>query len=210
MQKLRQILLLLERGSSERAIAKQVNVSRPTVHQYALLFANSGSDYQTLLKLPDKDLYTIARRGNKVNKEEPLDPRKDHFLEQMDYFILELKKVGVTRYLLWQEYLEAYPSGFQYSRFCELMEQSLKTRKPSMHFTHKPGEVLQVDFAGAKLHYIDKESGEVIECPVIIGVFPFSGYSYVRALPNASLPQLVNALNLMLEFFEGVPLNALS
>lgn len=210
MQKLRQILLLLERGSSERAIAKQVNVSRPTVHQYALLFANSGSDYQTLLKLPDKDLYTIARSGNKVNKEELLDPRKDHFLEQMDYFILELKKVGVTRYLLWQEYLEAYPSGFQYSRFCELMEQSLKTRKPSMHFTHKPGEVLQVDFAGAKLHYIDKESGEVIECPVIIGVFPFSGYSYVRALPNASLPQLVNALNLMLEFFEGVPLNALS
>ena len=123
MQKLRQILLLLERGYSERTIKKQVNVSRPTIHQYEVLFANSGKSYSTLLKLSDKELNAIARTG-KVNQEEPSDPRRDHFLEQMDYFILELKKVGVTRYLLWQEYLEAYPSGFQYSRFCELMEQS--------------------------------------------------------------------------------------
>lgn len=209
MQKLRQILLLLERGYSERAIHKQVKVSRPTIHQYAVLFDNSGKSYSALLKLSDKELNVIARSG-KVNQEEPSDPRRDHFLEQMDYFILELKKVGVTRYLLWQEYLETYPAGFQYSRFCELMEQCIKTRKPSMRFTHKPGEVLQVDFAGAKLSYVDRKTGEVVECPVIVGVLPFSGYSYVRALPNATLPEVVNALNLMLEFFGGVLMNALS
>lgn len=209
MQKLRQILLFLERGYSERTIVKQTKVSRPTIHQYALLFASTGNDYNTLLKLSDKELNDIVR-GGKINKEVAIDPRKIHFLEQVDYFILELKKVGVTRYLLWQEYLEAYPSGFQYSRFCELLDHSLSTKNPTMRFTHTPGEVLQVDFAGSTLHYIDRESGEVIECPVIVGVLPFSGYSYVRALPNATLPQVVKALNLMLDYFGGVPLNALS
>lgn len=209
MEKLRQILLFLERGYSERTIAKQTNVSRPTIHQYALIFASTGSGYDTLLKLTNRELYAIVQ-GGKVNKEVVTDPRKMHFFEQVDYFILELKKVGVTRYLLWQEYLETYPSGFQYSRFCELLDHSLTTKNPSMRFTHTPGEVLQVDFAGSKLHYVDRESGEVIECPVIVGVLPFSGYSYVRALPNATLPQVVKALNIMLQYFGGVPLNALS
>ena len=125
MQKLRQILLFLERGYSERTIAKQTNVSRPTIHQYALLLASTGSDYDTLLKLTDRELYSIVQ-SRKIDKEVVTDPRKLHFFEQVDYFILELKKVGVTRYLLWQEYLETYPSGFQYSRFCELLDHSLK------------------------------------------------------------------------------------
>ena len=43
MQKLRQILLFLERGYSERTIAKQTDVSRPTIHQYALLFTGTGN-----------------------------------------------------------------------------------------------------------------------------------------------------------------------
>ncbi|WP_140853638.1 hypothetical protein [Myxococcus xanthus] len=30
----------------------------------------------------------------------------------------ELKKKGVTQLLLWQEYLEAVPGGYQFSRFC--------------------------------------------------------------------------------------------
>jgi transposase len=209
MQKLRQILLLLERGYSERTIAKETHVSRPTIHLYALLFAGTGKDFNTLFKLTDQELFAIVRDG-KVNKELVTDPRKMHFLEQVDYFILELKKVGVTRYLLWQEYLETYPSGFQYSRFCELLDHSLTTRNPTMRFTHTPGEMVQVDFAGSMLHYVDRESGEVIQCPVLVAVLPFSGYSYIRALPNATLPQVVKALNLMLDYFGGAPLNSLS
>jgi len=86
----------------------------------------------------------------------------------------------------------------------------MSSRKPGMHFTHQPGELMQIDFAGSKLHYIDKESGEVIQCPVLIGVLPFSGYSFVQALPNATLPQVLKALNNMLDYFGGVPLNILS
>ena len=209
MQKIRQILLLLSRGHSERAIAKQTQVSRPTIHHYSVVFSSAGSDYGTLLQLTDQELNMLIE-GGKLDKAQAPDLRKVHFLEQADYFISELRKVGVTRYLLWQEYLEAYSDGFQYSRFCELLDTAITTRKPSMHLSHIPADLMEVDFAGSKLHYVDQDTGEVIECPVLVGVLPFSGYSFVQALVDASLPQVVSALNNMLDYLGGVPLNAIS
>jgi len=40
-----------------------------------------------------------------------------------------------------------------------------------MHFDHKPGAVLQIDFAGDNLHYVDKVTGEIKDCPVLVCVF---------------------------------------
>ena len=208
MQRVRQILLFLKRGYSEREIAKQTKVSRPTVHLYSTLFKATGRDYDELLSLKDPDLDAVFSKA-KPAKAEPEDPRKAHFLDQLSYFILELKRVGVTRYLLWQEYLELYPAGFQYSRFCELLDIEMAVRKPAMHLEHNPGELLEIDFARSKLHYVN-EDGEIIDCPVLVAVLPFSGYSFVQALPNASLPNLIAALNAMLEYFQGVPMNAIS
>lgn len=208
MQRVRQILLFLKRGYSEREIAKQTTVSRPTVHLYSTLFKATSRDYDELLALKDPELNALVNES-KPGKTESEDPRKVHFLDQLPYFILELKRVGVTRYLLWQEYLELYPGGFQYSRFCELLDIEMALRKPSMHFDHNPGELLEVDFAGSKLHYVNQD-GEIIECPVLVAVLPFSGYSFVQALPNASLPCVISALNAILEYFQGVPLNAIS
>jgi len=209
MQKIRQVLLLLDRGNSERAIAKQTGISRPTIHQYILLLSATGVDYSQLLQLTDHELQKIIQ-ASKPPKDVTPDGRTLHFSEQVDYFLLELKRVGVTRQLLWEEYLAVYPGGFQYSRFCELLDMAIRTRKPTMQFVHKPAELLQIDFAGAKLSYTDRDTGEIIECPVLVGVFPFSGYAYVRALPNASLPQVINTLNQMLAYFGGTPLNILS
>ncbi len=60
------------------------------------------------------------------------------------------------------------------------------------------------------LHYLDTDSGELIACPVLVAVWPFSGYSYVEALINASLPQVLRALNNALGYFGGVPLSVKS
>ena len=74
-----------------------------------------------------------------------------------------------------------------------------------MHFEHKPAEVMMVDFAGDNISYVDKASGEVISCPVFVGVLPCSGYSFAVALPNATQPNVIKALNLCLAYFGGVP-----
>lgn len=201
-------MLFLKRGYSQREIAKQVKVSRPTVHLYSGLFKATGKGYDELLSLKDSELAS-AFNETKPAKAEPEDSRKAHFMDQLPYFISELKRVGVTRYLLWQEYLELYAGGFQYSRFCELLDIELAAGKPALHREHNPGELLEIDFAGSKLHYINQE-GEIIECPVLVAVLPFSGYSFVQALPNASLPYLMHALNAILDYFQGAPMNVIS
>ncbi|MEC3964282.1 hypothetical protein VM932_02240 [Muricauda sp. SYSU M86414] len=53
-------------------------------------------------------------------------------------------------------------------------------------------------------------TGEIIACPVLIGVLPFSGFGFAKALPDASLAQVIPALNDILNYFGGVPLNARS
>src|SRR4030066_1979987 len=79
-----------------------------------------------------------------------------------------------------------------------------------MHFLHRAGEFLQVDFARKELHYIDLQTGEIISCPVLICTLTFSGYTYVEALPSARQEHLFCALNRCLEYFGGVPRNVLS
>ncbi|MEC3964284.1 hypothetical protein [Flagellimonas halotolerans] len=86
MQKVRQILLFLKRAVSERSIAEQTGVSRPTIHSCRGIFETSGFDYDTLLKLKDAELYELVKTKKKGPDRTP-DVRKLYFLEQADYFL---------------------------------------------------------------------------------------------------------------------------
>lgn len=136
MQKVRQRLLFLIHGYSEREIARQKGVSRPTIHLYSKLLKATGNNYDVLFNRGDHDLNTLVH-SQKEQKDEPIDLRKFHFQQQAGYFLLELERVGVNRFLLWQEYLKLYPSEFQYSRFCELLDVEISSRKPSMRMVSK-------------------------------------------------------------------------
>ena len=121
-----------------------------------------------------------------------------------------MKRTGVTRLLLWEEYIRENPTGLQYSRFCKLLQDHIRVTKAVMHFEHQPARMMQVDFAGDQLYYVDPSTGELVGCPVLVFVLPFSGYGYVEALPNMKLVQVVKALNNALDYFGGVPLGAKS
>ena len=43
-----------------------------------------------------------------------LDPRRADFDQRQAYFAVELKRTGVTKQILWEEYLREYPRGFAY------------------------------------------------------------------------------------------------
>jgi transposase len=57
------------------------------------------------------------------------------------------------------------------------------------------------------MNYVDRSTGEVIVCPVLLAVLPFSKYTFAMALPDATIPQVVKALNACLHYFGGVPLS---
>lgn len=209
MHKIRQILLFLDRGVSQRMIEKEVKITRKTIALYFKKFLDTGINFSDLLKRSDEQLEELLGLIKPVLSEDA-DPRKIHFNSLVEYFNKELSRTGVTRLLLWEEYIKEYPAGFQYSRFCELLQDQMRLNNAVMHFVHYPAKLLEVDFAGDMLHYVDPCTGELIACPVYVAVLPFSGYGYVEALPDAKLPQVVKALNHTLDYFGGIPLSVKS
>ncbi len=209
MLQIKKALQLLEEGRSERFISSQLGLSRNTLRHYQSKFQCSGLSYSQILSLSDIGLSSL------IYGEPPSavkSSRQVRFDSLSDYLIAELKRVGVTRQLLWKEYLIQDPDGYGYSQFCERLNQ-IKSRSNNtltMHLEHVAGERMQVDFAGKKLSYVDKESGEITQCPVLVCTLPFSSYTYVEALANASQRNLYESLGRALSYFGGVPANVLS
>ena len=202
MQVVRSIIQQLHKGYSHRRIARELQLSRNTVKHYASQVISSAHNLEVLQQMDDANLSAIVH--GKSKQLQP-DSRKIDFTSRIDYFLSELKRTGVTRLLLWQEYKKQYPDGYEYAKFCQLLGNHKQIQGATMHFQHNPAEVMMVDFAGDSLNYVLKETGEVISCPVLVCVLPYSGYSYVSALVNASLVHVVKALNECLNYFQGVP-----
>jgi len=205
MQQIRAIIQLLEKGFSLRAISAQLGISRPTITLYATRLKNAALSFDALRQLSDASLSSIVYAPPIVIDYSD-DERRMDFNNRIPYFLTELKRTGVTRLLLWEQYRKEYVSPFGYTRFCELLKEALQPTKATMHLTHKAAEMVMVDFAGDKMSYVNKSTGEQIDCPVLICVLPYSKYSFAMALPDATIPQVIKALNSCLQYFGGVPL----
>ncbi len=206
MQQIRSIIQLLEKGYSLRSISAQIGMSRQPVTFYVARLKNAPYSLEALRQLSDEDLARIVYAPAVVK---PLseNARRQELEVLMPYFLSELKRTGVTRLLLWEEYRKQSTDPFRYTQFCILLKQAGKITNASMHLVHTPGDMVMVDFAGDKMSYVDRSSGEIIFCPVLVAVLPFSKYTFAMALPDASIPQVIKALNACMAYFGGVPLS---
>ncbi|WP_187270292.1 IS21 family transposase [Pontibacter qinzhouensis] len=207
MLQIRRLLQLLLKGTSKRKIAQFLGAGRHTVDHYVARIHSSGMDIDSLLSLSDTALAALVYPSKPESK---ADSRLEYLLENCKDYQKELRQVGVTKYLLWQEYRRQVPDGYAYSQFCEHLKNHQRKNGATMHFTHRPGEFLQIDFAGKKLSYADTNTGEVIACPVLVCVLPYSGYTYVEVLPSAGQQHFFTSLSRCLRFLGGVPESALS
>jgi len=204
MQQIRLIIHHLQRKKSGRRIAKELGLSRNTVKQYIDRITHSSFSLDVLKKMNDSELSSLVYPSLEKHTE---DQRRADLSGRIAYFLSELKRTGVTRRLLWEEYKKDFSDGYAYPQFCVLLSREKKLTNVSMYFEYQSADMLLVDFAGDTMAYVDKQSGELIHCPVLVCVLPFSGYSYAVALPNASQPYLIKALNECLDFFGGAPAN---
>jgi transposase len=204
MKIIRKMLLLLQRGLSERQISQELRISRPSVSRYKGKLLISGKSIEELQGMDDTTLAEIAHPKEQDTQQ---DSRSAFVVSRKEYYLVELSRPGVTRLLLWQEYIRAHPHGYGYSKFCELLAQQMLPQKASYHMTYEPAAMMMVDFAGDKTSYIDRSTGAVVECPVFVCVLPYSGYSYVMALANEKTPNVIKALNASIAYFEGAPLS---
>lgn len=201
MSQIKQLLQLHEQGKNKKFIARSLGISKNTVKAYLAKVALSPLSIQSLLTLDDPILEGKFHAGNPAYKDE----RFDHFKTNLDYFVKELGRVGVTKQLLWEEYRRDYPGGYGHTQFCYHLSQQLVARKPSMVLQHKAGEKLFIDFAGKTLSYIDRDTREVVSCQVFVACLPYSDYSFVMAVRSQSIGDFLYALGCCLEDLGGVP-----
>jgi transposase len=207
MTQLKRIIQLKAEGHSKLSISKKLGIHRNTLTDYLFKLDGSGKSYQELFS--ESDNYLSGLVFNTANTRIP-DARLAELEKRFPYLTKQLKENGVTRRILWEEYRISCPDGYGYTQFCEHFSRYNKRNKATMHFDHRAGEYLQVDFAGKPLHITDPETGEIISCPVLVCVLPYSNYPYIEALPSARQEHLFGALSRCLEYLGGVPRNILS
>lgn len=200
MRKIREIYRLkYESGLTNRKIAKSCSVARSTVGSYLEKAESAGLKWPFPDDLSDTDLFNLLFKdnGGKRSNRKPMP--------QMEYIHNELKRKGVTLQLLWYEYKQAHPDGYQFSYFCELYQKWSGKLDISLKQRHNAGEKLFIDYSGVTIPVKDPKTGNITKAELFIAVLGASNYTFAYATPSQSLPYWIKSHIRAFEFFGGVP-----
>jgi transposase len=182
---------------SHRQVTASLRVSVGTVTAVLRRATHAGLDWAQVESLTDAALearlYGAAPPGGRGR------PAPD-----CAYLHAERKRPGVTLELLHLEYLEQHPTGYRYTRFCDLYRAWLARHRLSMRQEHRAGEKVFVDYAGQQPHLVDPRTGEGITAELFVGVLGASNYTYAEATRTQRLPDWLGSHERMFRFFGGV------
>ncbi len=197
MRRLRQVLKLkFESGWSHRAIAKACSVGVGTVSLYVRRAEEAGVGWPLPAELDDAALEAKVFGRSTTAPAARIEPDWGHIHQ-------ELKRTGVTRHLLWLEYLEADPGGYRYSQFCERYRRFVKKLSPTMRQQHRPGEKVFTDFSGKRPQLVERHTGEVIAVELFVSALGASGLIYAEATPRQDLASWIKVHIHMVEYYRG-------
>jgi transposase len=117
-----------------------------------------------------------------------------------EYLAMELKRPNVTKQLLWEEYKQNNPAGYQYSQFCVLLNDYLRNSNYSMRQIHKAGEKTFIDF-GDGLNLVNPATGELTKTQLFVSAWGASNYTYCEAALSQNLENWINLNKNAFEYF---------
>lgn len=177
MTNYREILRLSNLGLNKTQIAQSVGCSRTTVIQVLGIDEEKGICYPLPEDLSDRKLAELLFPSEKT--------RPGYKMPDYEYVNKELQRSGTTLNLLWLEYCEQCSAAgelpYQLTQFKKHYRDYAVKVNATMHLNHKPGEIMQVDWAGDTATVIDTDTGEAIPAYVFVTSLPYSGYAYVEA-----------------------------
>ena len=202
MSKLRQMLRLYAQGESKLKISELTGVSRNTLKKYLKIYVRLG------LSLPDIDKRSDLELDQLFGESLLPEPSDRYKALELSFPTMEkeLKKRGMTRYILWERYIALNPDGYKASQFKYHYQQWLRRSKPVMHIEHIAGDKMYIDYAGEKLHLVDKDTGEITDVEVFISVLGASQLTYVEATLSQCKEDFINCCEHALAYYEGVPM----
>ena len=199
MRQLREILRLhFEAGLSERQIARICLVGKGTVRRYLKRVAAAGLVWPLPADLDDASL------EKQLLPPPPPALPGGRPLPDWVAFHKELKsRKNVTLALLWEEYRETYPDGYNYSWFCDLYRSWARKLDVVLRQEHRAGEKMFVDHAGQTVPVTDAHSGEAQQAYVFVAVLGASNYTYAEATWTRGLWDWIGSHVRAFEFFGG-------
>lgn len=200
MTNYREILRLHSLGLNKTEIAASLRCSRNTVAGTLRRAEECGLKYPLPESVSDKQLAETLFPSTAAK---PVYKMPDYA-----YVHKELQKDGVTLNLLWLEYCEVCLANgelpYQSTQFNKYYNDYVVKNSATMHLNHKPGEIMQVDWAGDTATVIDTDTGEAIHAYVFVATLPYSGYSYVEAFFSMNQECWTTAHANAYKYFGGV------
>lgn len=202
MTKYREIIRLAGLNLSQTNIALSCSVSKTTVNKVLKAAKEKNIAWPLDTSMTDAVLEQLL--FPKVADAASAARKMPNFA----YIRKELLKNGVNKKLLWTEYLEdcrlSGDNPLMYSQFCYYIQQDEQKRRATMHINRKPGEQVEVDWAGDPARIIDPDTGEIINVYLFVGVMTYSQYPYVEAFIDEKQAAWITAHVHMYEYFGGV------
>jgi transposase len=200
MRVVREVLRLTFAGVSKREVARRTGLASSTVRATIARFQSLGLIWPLPETVTDSDLEAKIYRsaGKKQGHRRIIEP---------DWASLhrEMKRKHVTLSILWDEYIEAHPEGYRYSRFCELYRSWEGTISVTMRQAHLGGDKLFVDYAGDTASVvIDRLTGEIRKAQIFVAVLGASSFTYAEATWTQSLADWIGAHARAFEAIGGV------
>ena len=200
MTNYKEILRLSSLGINNKQIAEGMGIARQTVVTALQRSAAQGLDWQTAESLSDRELTArLFPRG---------DGKPDYKMPDYETVHRELAKPGVTQLLLWFEYCdrcrEAGEIPYQLTQFKTYYREYVAKTKATMHINRKPGETMEVDWAGQTAYIVDADTGEALDAYLFVATLAYSGYTYAEAFLRRNEEAWITAHINAFEYFGGV------
>lgn len=200
MRKIREVLrLYLGLGLKKRQIARSCNISHSTVLEYIRRAEKAGLGWPLPEGLDDSGLESRLFAPLVISRS------CVRSMPEMGYIHRELRRDGVTLQLLWSEYKDKEPAGYQYSQFCEIYRRWAGKLDIVLRQEHRAGEKLFVDYAGSTMPVVDRATGEITPAQIFVALLGASNYTYAEATLDQSLPNWISSHIRALEYIGGVP-----
>lgn len=194
------IMELRANGLSQTTIARSRHMSKTSVNEVFRIAEEQHLSFDDLKLLSSEEIY----RHFFPNKygDDNIYTQPDY-----DYVHQELKKVGVTLKILWEEYRDqchetAHPR-VGYTKFCKGYHDKVERQKLTNHLIHKPGVIAEVDWSGKTQKLVDQVTGDTIKVYLFVGTLPYSQYTYVEPCLDMKQATWINCHVHMFEYFGG-------
>ena len=201
MCNIRHILRLHTQRQTMSEIIVQTGILRPVLKKYLKEFKESGLRFSEINELSDKDLEELFTKP----EEDPVTEKLQTLFNLFPHFDRELKRNGVTKRLLWEEYISKHPDGVKNSQFKKYFADWKSRIIPSMRKEHIAGDKMYIDFAGEKLSIIDKNTGDAKPVEVFVAILGASQLTFVEAVMSQQKEDFIPACEDALHYFGGVP-----